>query len=319
MRGLHLASGSLALRDDLPLPEPKRGWSRVRVLKAGICATDQALCRGYMGFSGVPGHEFVGVALDGPLQGQRVTGEINAGCGTCDDCRLGDSRHCKTRSVLGILRHSGAFAEQLALPDHNLLPVPDAISDEAATFVEPLAAALHIATDVDLTTHRRALVAGDGKLGLLCAHALALHGCFVTVAGRHPSRAALLPTGATFAAGWLEAAPTGPVGAFDLAVDATGNADVLPRLLPLVRPRGTVVLKTTTERPTQADLSLLVIHELRLMGSRCGRFGPAIDALQRGLVPVESLIAARYPLAEAKAAFAHAGTKGTLKVILQIA
>lgn len=319
MRGLHLASGSLALREDLPPPEPRRGWSRVRVLQAGICATDQALYRGYMGFAGVPGHEFIGVALDGPLQGQRVTGEINAGCGVCPDCKLGDSRHCKTRSVLGILRHSGAFAEQLALPDHNLQPVPDSISDDAATFVEPLAAALHIAEDVDLANHRNALVAGDGKLGLLCAHALALHGCCVTVAGRHPARAALLPKNATFAAGWLEAAPTAPVGAFDLAVDATGNPDVLPRLLPLVRPRGTIVLKTTTERPTQADLSLLVVNELRLLGSRCGRFAPAIEALARGLVPVESLITARYPLAEAKAAFAQAGTKGTLKVLLQIA
>lgn len=319
MRGLHLASGSLTLLEDLPAPQPRRGWSRVRVLQAGICATDQALYRGYMDFTGVPGHEFVGVAIDGPLQGQRVTGEINAGCGTCEECKGGDSRHCKTRSVLGILRHSGAFAEQLALPDANLVPVPDAISDDAATFVEPLAAALHIADDVDLATHRRAIVAGDGKLGILCAHALALHGCIVTVAGRHKSRAALLPAGATHAAGWLEAAPTAPVGAFDLAVDASGNPEVLPRLLPLVRPRGTVVLKTTTERPVQADLSLLVIHELRLIGSRCGRFAPAIDALLRDQIPVISLIAARYPLAEAKAAFTHAGTKGTLKVLLQIA
>jgi threonine dehydrogenase-like Zn-dependent dehydrogenase len=320
VRGLYLDSGKLALRSDLPVPEPRPGWTRVRVLQAGICATDQALANGYMGFRGVPGHEFVGTALDGPLRGRRVVGEINAGCGVCERCRCGDSRHCSARTVLGIAAHDGAFAEQLALPDSNLLPVPDAVSDDAAVFTEPLAAALHLADDVDLRAHRRALVAGDGKLGLLCAHALALHGCEVTVAGRHAERAALLPAGAAFARGWLE--PGGAphdLAPFDLAVDATGNADVLPRLLPLVRPRGTIVLKTTTERPTTADLAPLVVHELRLLGSRCGRFAPALDARARRAVPVERLIAARYPLAQGEQAFAHAARRGTLTGLVQLA
>lgn len=320
MRGLYLESGKLSLRADLPDPVARPGWSRVRVLQAGICATDQALAKGYMGFAGVPGHEFVGVALDGPLAGRRVVGEINAGCGECAQCRAGDSRHCMERTVLGILDHPGAFAEQIALPDRNLLAVPDAVTDDAATFAEPLAAALHIGDDIDLTTHRRALVAGDGKLGLLCAWALAVRGCEVTVAGRHAERQALLPAGTALHTSWLDqdGPPAAAVGAFDLAVEATGNATVLPRLLPLVRPRGTIVLKTTTERPTEADLSLLVVHELRLVGSRCGAFAPALAALARGAVPVERLIAARYPLADAQAAFAHAGTKGTLKVLLQM-
>ncbi|MCY2956631.1 MAG: alcohol dehydrogenase catalytic domain-containing protein [Planctomycetota bacterium] len=318
MRGLLLASGTMSLCDDLPLPTARKGWSRVRVLQAGICATDQALDRGYMDFCGVPGHEFVGIALDGPLAGKRVTGEINAGCGTCELCRNHDSRHCKHRTVLGILQHSGAFAEQLSLPNENLVHVPDSVSDSAATFVEPLAAALHIADDVDLARHKRALVAGDGKLGLLCAHALALHGCNVTIAGRHPERLPLLPRGATLVSGWLEASAPKDVLPFDLAVDATGNSDVLPRLLALVRPRGTIVIKTTTERPTSICWSSLVVNEQRLIGSRCGRFAPAIAALANGSVPVERWIAARYPLAQALQAFQHAGTKGTLKVLLQI-
>jgi threonine dehydrogenase-like Zn-dependent dehydrogenase len=320
VRGLYLDSGKLALRTDLPAPEPRPGWTRVRVLQAGICATDQALAKGYLGFRGVPGHEFVGEALDGPLRGRRVVGEINAGCGVCERCRHGDSRHCSARTVLGIAAHDGAFAEQLALPDANVLPVPDGVSDDAAVFTEPLAAALHLADDVDLRAHRKALVAGDGKLGLLCAHALALHGCAVTVAGRHEERARLLPPGAAFARGWLE--PGGALTgqhSFDLAVDATGNADALPRLLPLVRPRGTIVLKTTTERPTTVDLAPLVVHELRLVGSRCGRFAPALDALARRAVPVERLIDARYPLAQGEQAFAHASRRGALKILVQLA
>jgi threonine dehydrogenase-like Zn-dependent dehydrogenase len=320
VRGLYLDSGKLSLRDDLAPPAARAGWSRVAVLQAGICATDQALQKGYMGFAGVPGHEFVGRAIDGPLAGRRVVGEINAGCGDCERCRAGDSRHCPERTVLGIVDHQGAFAEQVALPDRNLLPVPDGVSDDAATFTEPLAAALHIADDVDLKAHRRAIVAGDGKLGLLCAWALALRGCDVTVAGRHHERQDLLPPRARLQTGWLEhdEPPAAGAAAFDLAVDATGNASVLPRLLPLVRPRGTIVLKTTTERPTQADLSLLVVNELRLVGSRCGRFEPALAVLADGAVPVERLVAARFPLAQAQAAFDRAATKGTLKVLLQM-
>lgn len=320
MRGLFLDSGALTLRRDLPRPEPRDGWTRIRVLQAGICATDQALARGYLGFCGVPGHEFVGTAIDGPHAGRRVVGEINAGCGRCDRCRGGDSRHCAERTVLGIAAHPGAFAEELSLPDANVLPVPDDVADDAAVFAEPLAAALHLADDLDPREHRRAVVAGDGKLGLLCAHALARHGHEVTVVGRHKERASLLPANAQFARGWLDGAPPPPdaVAAFDCAVEATGNPDALARLLPFVRPRGTVVLKTTTERPSTVDLSALVIHELRLVGSRCGRFDRALAALAEGL-PAERLIAARYDLDDGAAAFAHASRPGTLKVLVQVA
>lgn len=319
MRGLHLDSGVLRLRSDLAEPESRPGWTRVQVIQAGICATDQALARGYMNFRGVPGHEFVGIAIDGPLQGQRVVGEINAGCGRCPTCEAGDSRHCANRTVLGIAGLGGAFSERLALPSANLLEVPDLVSDDAATFVEPMAAALHIADDVDLAQHRRAVVAGDGKLGLLCAAALAHHGCDVTLVGRHPERLALLHQNVTFAEGWLEAdaASTGPADAFDLGVDATGNADVLARLFALVRPRGAIVLKTTTERPSSLDLSSLVVREQRLIGSRCGRFAPALAALAQGIVDVSGLVTARYPLAEGIDAFARAQQRGVLKVLVR--
>ncbi|MCA8951496.1 MAG: alcohol dehydrogenase catalytic domain-containing protein [Planctomycetes bacterium] len=319
MRGLYIDRGNLTLRDDLPEPEAGDGWSRVRVLRAGICATDQALGRGYMGFAGVPGHEFVGMALDGPLAGRRVVGEINAGCGSCAPCSHGDSRHCERRTVLGIAGLQGAFAERLALPNDNLFAVPDGVDDDAATFTEPLAAALHIGDDVDLAAHPRALVAGDGKLGLLCAGALALRGCEVTLAGRHPERAGLLGVPVEFAAGWLEPdGDDGPAAAFDLAVEATGDADVLPRLLRLVRPRGTIVLKTTSERPTAIDLSALVVDEQRLIGSRCGRFEAALDVLAHKRLDVRPLVSARYDLEDAGAAFAHAGRRGTLKVLLDV-
>ncbi|MFO1076746.1 MAG: alcohol dehydrogenase catalytic domain-containing protein [Planctomycetota bacterium] len=318
MRGLYIDHGIPTLRDDLPEPEARDGWTRVQVRRTGVCATDLALARGYMGFAGVPEHEFVGEALDGPLAGRRVVGEINAGCGVCPACSGGDARHCEGRTVLGIAGLQGAFAERLALPTRNLMVVPDGVDDDAATFTEPLAAALHIADDVELPRHPRVLVAGDGKLGLLCAIALVRHGCDVTVAGRHPERAELFATPLRIVTDWLEqdADDFDPEEQFDLAVEATGNADVLPRLLPLVRPRGTIVLKTTTERAAAIDLSPLVVAEQRLVGSRCGRFGPALEALAEHDFDPRPLIAARFPLAHAVEAFAAAARPGALKVVV---
>jgi len=318
MRGLHLHDGVLSFRTDLPRPEAQPGWSRIRVTRAGVCATDLALCRGYMGFEGTPGHEFVGVALDGPHRGRRVVGEINAACGRCASCAAGLDRHCPHRSVLGILGHGGAFAEEVSLPDRNLLVVPDAISDDAATFAEPLAAALQIGEQVQLGSRRRAVVAGDGRLGLLCAHALHHAGCAVTVAGRHPERARCLPDAVVHRTGLLEADGTDPTPQFDLAVEATGRGATLGRLLPWMEPRATIVLKTTTEAPLTVDLSLAVINELSIVGSRCGRFGPALDLLATGRVPVERWVEARYPLDAAAQALTRAAQPGTLKVLVDV-
>lgn len=320
MRGLFLDGGALRLRDDLPEPAARAGWTRIAVLQAGICATDQALARGYMGFRGVPGHEFVGRALDGPFAGRRVVGEINAGCGQCARCRGGDSRHCEARTVLGIAGLQGAFAERLLLPDANVLPVPDAVDDDSATFAEPLAAALHIADDVALAPGDRVLVVGDGKLGLLCALALRSRGAEVTLAGRHPERAVWLPAGIVHVNGWFDGASSArsEVEPFAVAVEVSGNPEALPRLLPLMAPRGTIVLKTTTERPTVVDLSLLVVGEQRIVGSRCGRFAPALAALASGAVDVRPLVAARYRLDEGVAGFARAGERGVLKVLVEV-
>jgi threonine dehydrogenase-like Zn-dependent dehydrogenase len=314
LRGLLVERGRVAYREDLPRPAPRPGETRVRVLCAGVCATDLALVRGYMDFAGVPGHEFCGVALDGPLAGRRVVGEINAACGDCGECRAGRRRHCERRTVLGILGRSGAFAEELALPSANLHAVPDAVSTDAATFCEPLAAAFRIVEDVELAPGMRALVAGDGRLGLLCARVLVLSGLDVTVTGRHPERAALV-LGARYEEGLLDGAPRQK---FDLAVDATGDPAALPRVLGRVRPCGTLVLKTTTERPTTLDLAPLVVDEIRLVGSRCGPFEPALDALAQGRIDVESLVCERYALDEGERALERAARAGTLKVLIEV-
>jgi threonine dehydrogenase-like Zn-dependent dehydrogenase len=321
MRALWLESGHVRVRDDLPSPSPPAGECRVRVTLAGVCATDLALARGYMHFRGVPGHEFTGVALDGPLAGRRVVGEINAGCGACPECATGDARHCPHRTVLGILGRPGAFAEELLLPARNLLPVPDGVSDEAAVFAEPLAAALHLVEQIPDPRGTPVLVAGDGRLGLLCAHALALAGARVTVAGRHPERAELLPAGARHVTGLLEAdgvpgdfAPREPL--FPVAVEATGDPHALPRLLRHVTPRGTAVLKTTCEGASTLNFAGVVVNEQHIVGSRCGRLAPALDVLARGGVPVERFVQARYPLARAAEALEHAGRRGVLKTCI---
>jgi threonine dehydrogenase-like Zn-dependent dehydrogenase len=321
MQAVVFESGSISVRDDVPEPQPGERESRVDVRCAGICATDLALARGYMGFEGVPGHEFVGVAVDGPFAGQRVVGEINAGCGTCAGCRAGDPRHCPRRTVLGILGRSGAFAERLVLPTRNLHLVPDGVSNEAAVLAEPLAAAWQLTTQIEITPGMRALVAGDGRLGLLCAHVLALKGADVSVAGHHADHANLLPEGVELDIGMLDADPdpTTPPGGYDIGVEATGNPDVLARLCHRIRPRGVIILKTTCERPTSIDLAPVVVHEQALIGSRCGRFEPALALLERQRVPVEQLITARYPLSEAGAALKHAARPGALKVLLDIA
>lgn len=319
MRGWTLTEGQARWHTDLPEPQAPDGWCRVAVLSAGICATDLALARGYMGFAGVPGHEFVGRALDGPLAGQRVVGEINAGCGSCPPCLAGDPRHCPDRTVLGIVGLAGAFAERLTLPIVNLLPVPSQVSTDAATFTEPLAAALAVTESVQVQPGTTALVAGDGRLGLLCAHALHRAGARVTVAGRHPERAALLPAGVSHTTGLLESdsPPSGP--RFSLAVEASGNPNVLPRLLARMAPRGTLVLKTTTEQPVALDLAPLVVDEIRLVGSRCGRFEAALQCLASGGVPVERFVHGRYPLEQAADALQHAARSGALKVLIDVA
>lgn len=336
MRGLWLEDGELRFRDDLPPPEPPEGEAAVRVLRAGICNTDLELVRGYYPYAGVPGHEFVGVVERGPepWMGRRVVGEINAVCHACEACRAGRPHHCAERTVLGIVDRNGAFAERLTLPVENLHPVPDGLSTDAATFVEPLAAALQIREQVKIAPDDRVLVVGDGKLGLLVAMSLALTGCDLTVVGRHPDKLSLLDgagarTVAAEDGGAAEStagdgvtdpddAPVEPAS-FDVAVEATGNPDGFGTALRALRPRGTLVMKSTYAGDLTIDAAAVVVDEITLVGSRCGPFRPALRLLSEGRVDVEPLVHARYPLEEGVAAFRRADEPGTLKVLIDVA
>jgi threonine dehydrogenase-like Zn-dependent dehydrogenase len=316
MHALWLEDGHLRVRDDVPTPDPPGGEALVRVLAAGICNTDVELTRGYYPYTGVLGHEFVGVVERGPedIVGERVVGEINAACGACRACRDGRRTHCEDRTVLGIVGRHGAFAEHLILPSDNLHLVPGNVSTEAATFVEPLAAALEIQEQVAIGPDDRVLVVGDGKLGQLIARTLAMAGCELLVVGRHESKLGLLAA-AAIGTGLAEAVME---NAFDVAVECTGNADGFALALHAVRPRGTLVMKSTYAGELAIDAAAVVVDELTLMGSRCGPFAPAVKLLSEGRVDVTPLIHARYPLSDAVAAFEHAQRPGVLKVLLEI-
>jgi threonine dehydrogenase-like Zn-dependent dehydrogenase len=326
MIGLWLQDGQLGLRHDLARPEPPPGEALVRVLQAGICNTDLELVRGYYPYDGILGHEFVGVVERAPaghehLEGRRVVGEINAVCGACPECDAGRSNHCENRTVLGIVDRHGAFAEYLTLPARNLHAVPDGMPDETAVFTEPLAAALRIGEQIDLAGDERVLVLGDGKLGQLVARTLRLSGPHVCVVGRHPHKLSLL------ADAGIETIALAPDSAeisgrarnrFDVVVECSGNPDGFALARRALRPRGTLVMKSTYAGDLTVDASRLVVDEITLVGSRCGPFAPALELLASGALQVEELIAARYPLSAGLAAFEHARRHGTLKVLLQV-
>lgn len=316
MQGIWLENNQLQLRTHIPIPEPPPGEALVRVLCAGICNTDLELKRGYYPYTGILGHEFVGVVEQGPqhLVNQRVVGEINAVCGKCRFCRSGQPTHCENRTVLGIVNRNGAFAEYLCLPTENLHPVPENIPTEVATFTEPLAAALEIQQQVQLRPDDRVLVIGDGKLGQLVAQTLALTGCDLLVVGRHQDKLAHLETRG-IKTGFADRVTD---RAFDISVECTGNSEGFALALHALRPRGTLVLKSTYAGKLSLDASSLVVDEITLIGSRCGSFAPAIELLAQEKVDVKSLINARYPLADGLAAFEHAQTKGVLKVLLEM-
>jgi threonine dehydrogenase-like Zn-dependent dehydrogenase len=316
MQALWLENNQLQLRDDAPMPNPAPGEALVRVIRAGICNTDLELLRGYYPYIGILGHEFVGVVEQGPehLQGQRVVGEINAVCGQCRFCRSGQPTHCENRTVLGIVNRNGAFAEYLSLPIENLHRVPDNVPTDVATFTEPVAAALEIQQQVTVSPAERVLVVGDGKLGQLVAQTLAVIGCDLLVVGRHQEKLANL------AARGIQTGLEDAVAdrAFDLSVECTGNPAGFAIARRALRPRGTLVLKSTYAGQLTFDASSLVVDEITLIGSRCGPFPAALDLLASGQVDVEPLIHARYPLSEGLAAFERASTKGVLKVLLDM-
>jgi 2-desacetyl-2-hydroxyethyl bacteriochlorophyllide A dehydrogenase len=282
---------------------------------AGICSSDLQIFKGYMGFRGVPGHEFVGEAVEGPASfiGKRVVGEINFACGRCEFCRRGLGRHCAKRQVMGILGADGCFAEAVAVPARNLHLVPDGVSDEEAVFTEPLAAAFEILEQVEIDFTREVLVFGDGKLGLLCAQVVALTGARVTLVGKHPDKLRLAKAAGVrtvLLADWQSQRA-------DIVIDATGSSSGLETALGAVRPRGTLVLKSTCAEEHRLSLAPVVINEITVIGSRCGVFPPALDALAQKKVRVAPMIEKVYPLSDSIEAVAHAGRAGALKVLLR--
>ena len=318
MQALWLENQALSFRQDIPLPPLPRGEARVRVRVAGICGTDLEMEKGYYPFRGIPGHEFVGEVVEAPDDpsrvGQRVVGEINIPCGACQRCLSGSSKHCERRSVLGVLNRNGVFGEYLTLPLGNLHRVPDAVPNEVAVFTEPLAAALEIQGQVQIGPGDQVLVVGAGRLGQLIAQSLALTGCRLGVVARYENQKALL-AGINIETVNERGVPSREV---DVVVEATGSPGGLQLALNAVRPQGTIVLKSTYKGAMEVDFSSVVVDELRLMGSRCGPFEPALRLLENGAVDPVPLIAERFPLRKGLTAFQHAARPGVLKVLLEI-
>ena len=316
MLALRVEKNQLSV-NEIRKPSPK-DEALVRVLLSGICNTDLEIARGYAGFNGTIGHEFVGVVEHSSvpgLVGKRVVGEINAGCGKCKLCIAGDPRHCPTRTVLGIVGRDGAHAEFLKLPVENLLRVPDKITDNHAVFTEPLAAACGIVERTTIQSSERVAVIGDGKLGLLCAQVVALTGAETLLIGKHRNKLRIAQK--------RDIETTTPKQAtkrrrqFDVVIEASGAAAGFGLALDLLRPKGRLVLKSTFNATTEVDAARIVVDEISIIGSRCGRFKPALDLLKKGAVDVESLISEEYPLSQGAYAMERAGSKGIMKVLLK--
>lgn len=315
MRAIVLERDEVQVEAVRPAPTPGADEVLVRVTRAGVCETDLQLIQGYMGFRGVLGHEFVGVAESGPYAGRRVVGEINCACWSCVTCRSGLPTHCPNRTVLGILNHDGAFADLMAVPQRNLHLVPDSIPDDIAVFTEPVAAAFQIPAQLQIAGSDRIIVLGDGRLGNLCAQVLASIADDVLVVGKHPEKLVLLDAIGVKTALLSDDLPQR--GA-DIVVECTGSESGLPTALSLVRPRGTIVLKTTVAGTQTLAWAPFVIDEVTLVGSRCGPFDRALEALEHGLVDVEPLIADRFNLSNGLMALQRAAQKGVLKVLLEM-
>jgi 2-desacetyl-2-hydroxyethyl bacteriochlorophyllide A dehydrogenase len=316
MLAVHLEAGRVQLIKQ-PLPHVPEGFARIRLLAGGICSTDLELQRGYYGFRGTPGHEFIGEvtqAGDAIWVGSRVVGEINLPCGKCEWCARGLGRHCPTRTVLGIVNHPGAFREFLTLPLRNLHRVPKTISTDQAVFVEPLAAACEILDQVRISNGERIAVLGDGKLGLLIAQVLHASGASVHLFGRHPSKLRIADAAGVSTE---HAGKNLPERAYPIVVDATGSPTGLNSAIAMCEPRGTVVMKSTVHGLVRLDTAPAIVNEITLIGSRCGRFEPALRLLQSGKVRVDPLISEEFSLDQARRAFQRAATKGVMKVLLR--
>jgi threonine dehydrogenase-like Zn-dependent dehydrogenase len=315
MKAICWDGDAVTLDSSYPPPVPDPYTAIVKVHLAGICSTDLQIFKGYMKFRGVPGHEFVGSVSQGPKEwlGKRVVGEINFGCGKCELCARDLTRHCPNRTVMGIVNADGAFAEYVAVPVENLHPVPGSISDEQAVFTEPLAAAFEILRQIQISTGDEILMIGDGKLGNLCAQVLRLTGAKVTVLGKHRDKLELIKRAGVRTMLLNDWQPR----LFDVVVEATGSAVGLDLAISAVRPRGTLVLKSTIAGAHQVSLAPLVINEINLIGSRCGIFSDALEALDASQVSVVPLIEQVYPLEQGIEAIQHAARPGARKILLR--
>ena len=318
MKALRFVNNHLELAE---IAKPnKESEALIRVTKSGICNTDLEIVRGYAGFSGTIGHEFVGVveeAADKNWLGKRVVGEINAGCGACEKCFSGDSRHCPNRTVLGIHGRDGAHAEFLTLPIENLLEVPATVADEQAVFVEPLAAAFGITEQVEMNPFTKVAVIGDGKLGILCAFALSLKSKNLVLIGKHREKL-IFGAKRNIESLLLNEAVPALNRSFDVVVEASGSESGFATALDLLKPRGKMVLKSTFQGKTNLEMWRVVVDEITIVGSRCGRFAPALELLEKGLVSVEDLISEEFPLSEGVSAMSRAAEKGVMKILLSM-
>lgn len=317
LKAVWIESGSVALREVEDAHAAKSDHALLRLIRGGICNTDLELKRGYYGFAGVPGHEFVAevmeCASDPRWIGRRVVGEINLACGECDWCKRGLGRHCPARTVLGIVKHPGAFAERFTLPVGNLREVPEGVETDAAVFTEPVAAACEILDQVAIAQGTEVAVLGDGKLGLLIAQVLAVSaGAKVSLYGRHAKKMAIAE-----AVGGVRRGEDGPERRFPIVVDATGSEAGLRQAIAMTLPRGTLVMKSTVARRVEFDAAAVIVNEITMMGSRCGRFEPAIELIASGRLNLGPMVEARYPLNEANVAFAKAEERGVLKVLIE--
>jgi len=318
MQALWLENNTLALKQDVPFPTVAENEALVRVRVAGICSTDLELVKGYYPYTGILGHEFVGEiieAQDAPQRvGQRVVGEINVACGKCEFCRRGTPAHCEHRSVLGIKKRHGAFAEYLSLPLDNLIPVPPDLPDQVAVFTEPLAAALEIQEQITIRPTDKILIVGAGRLGQIIAQTLRLTGCQLQVVARYESQKDLLTSNKI---DWRDEENVSTRG-FDIVIKATGSGTGFSLAHRAVRPGGTILLKSTYKDQMMVNLSSLVVDEIHLLGSRCGPFRPALNLLSKELINPIPLIGARFPLTKGLQAFDRAARRGVLKVLLDL-
>jgi threonine dehydrogenase-like Zn-dependent dehydrogenase len=321
LRSLEIKENVLTLNSDVRRPDRAEGEILVRVGLAGICGTDLELMKGYMGFEGIPGHEFVGVVVEDDGDdwvGKRVVSEINCSCADCSYCRSSMREHCPNRSVIGIDGRPGAFADFISVPSANVHLLPENIPDQVGALIEPFAAALKAIDDGDIRSDHEVAVLGDGCLGLMVTMAAARTGCRPILVGKHPEKMKIVEAEGICTRVLKEFVTEDHGSRFDRVIDCTGNAEGLEMALGLVHPRGKVVMKTTIAGETRVSLSSLVINEVELIGSRCGDFSPAIEMVGRGEVPLERLISRVYELEQWEEAFMEATKRETLKVLFRI-